>query len=172
MKQAIRVEMHFLGPAPPLSLPGTCMRTDGSCVTLVAEDTPLLRSQLNEALAPHQGVHVVVTPCVLGLGAAEPQNAAERSPEPASEMDKLVSAERLLGILWTPECVPSLRWLRNMTRTGKIHSVKCGRRLWYVPTTVLEDLVALGVTKRGPGRPPGSRNKRPHAIREPLLTTK
>lgn len=160
MKQ-IRVEMHFKGPTPPLAIPGTLMKTEGACVTLVAEDTPSLRSQLREALATHPDAKVVVTPCMLGLDIADPQNSVERAEEPDSEINKLVSAKRLLQVLWTAECVPSLRWLRNMTRTGKIHCVKCGRRLWYVPATVLEDLVALGVTKRGPGRPPGSRNKRP-----------
>ena len=153
--------MHFQGQVKPLAIPDTHVKTDGSCVTLVAEDTPSLRSQLREALATHPDVKVVVTPCMLGLDVADPQNPVEESEEPDSEMNKLVSAERLLKVLWTPECEPSLRWLRNMTRTGKIHCVKCGRRLWYVPATVLEDLTALGVTKRGPGRPPGSRNKRP-----------
>lgn len=151
--------MHFQSQVKPLAIPDTLVKTDGSCVTLVAEDTPLLRSQLREALAPHPDVNVVVTPCMLGLDVADPQDSVERSED--SEMNKLVSAERLLQVLWSPECEPSLRWLRNMTRTGKIHSVKCGRRLWYLPSTVLEDLVTLGVTKRGPGRPPGSKNKRP-----------
>ncbi len=160
MKQ-IRVEIHFIGQAPPLAIPGTLMKTEGSCVTLVAEDTPSLRSQLREALATHPDVKVVVTPCMLGLDVADPQDSVERSEEPDSEMNKLVSAERLLQVLWTAECVPSLRWLRNMTRTGRIHSVTCGRRLWYQPRLVMQNLIALNVPKRGPGRPPGSRNKRP-----------
>ena len=44
---------------------------------------------------------------------------------------KLVGANQLLDELFTPECKPSLRWLRTQTKAKVIPSVRVGRLVFF-----------------------------------------
>jgi hypothetical protein len=65
-------------------------------------------------------------------------------------MNKLVSAEELLIILWSTKSRPSLRWLRLQTTQRTIPSIKSAGRRWYVPQEVLDH---MRQNKRKLGRP-------------------
>ena len=49
---------------------------------------------------------------------------------------KLVSAERLLEILFDKACRPSLRWVRDMQKQGRIPFAKCGAKVFFDPAQV------------------------------------
>lgn len=49
---------------------------------------------------------------------------------------KLVDATGLLEILFDKNSRPSLRWLRNQQKVGKIESVKIGRLIFFDPEQV------------------------------------
>jgi hypothetical protein len=44
---------------------------------------------------------------------------------------KLLNAEQLLNELFEPTCRPSLRWLRNQTRTKSIPFFRLGRLVFF-----------------------------------------
>ena len=44
---------------------------------------------------------------------------------------KLLSAEQLLDELFTPECKPSVRWLRSQTKAKAIPHVKLGHFVFF-----------------------------------------
>lgn len=44
---------------------------------------------------------------------------------------KLVNAEQLLEQLFTPECKPSLRWLRSQTKAKSIPYVRIGHLVFF-----------------------------------------
>lgn len=54
--------------------------------------------------------------------------------------NKLVTAEQLLELLFTPEAKPSLRWLRNQTKAKSIPFVKIGHLVFFEPDMVRETL--------------------------------
>lgn len=60
--------------------------------------------------------------------------AQREMPSPLDEMNRFVSAQRLLEILWDPESRPSLRWLRSQQK--RMPHTRVGRRLWYCPALV------------------------------------
>jgi hypothetical protein len=57
---------------------------------------------------------------------------------PMSELDKWVSGDRLLEILWEPQSRPSIQWLRKETRRRMIPFVRRGRLIFYRPRSVIE----------------------------------
>jgi uncharacterized protein YbaR (Trm112 family) len=61
---------------------------------------------------------------------------------------RYVDAPRLLEALFTPECRPSLRWLRQQQAARKIPSVKIGRLIFFDPAACKAALDA----KSGKGR--------------------
>src|SRR5260370_42459944 len=66
--------------------------------------------------------------------------AAASDPSPLNEMEQLVSAARLLEILWDKACRPSLRWLRRQQKNRAIPYIRIGRRIWFCPSQVLTHL--------------------------------
>lgn len=44
---------------------------------------------------------------------------------------KLVSAEQLLDQVFTPECKPSLRWLRSQTKAKAIPHIRIGHLVFF-----------------------------------------
>lgn len=66
--------------------------------------------------------------------------AAESKPRhsPVEEMDQLVSAQRLLEIIWDAKSRPSLKWLRRQVKCRMIPYVKRGRLYFFRPKSVLE----------------------------------
>ena len=75
-------------------------------------------------------------------------------PWPLNEMDQLVSAVRLLEILWDQATRPSLRWLRTQQKQRTIPSIRIGRRIWFCPSQVMN---YLQVHKQSPANPKGRR---------------
>jgi hypothetical protein len=45
--------------------------------------------------------------------------------------DKLVDAEQLLNQLFSPECKPSLRWLRTQTKAKVIPFIRIGHLVFF-----------------------------------------
>jgi hypothetical protein len=65
-----------------------------------------------------------------------------------SPLDQLVSAPRLLEMLWDKESRPCLRWLRAQQRQHAIPFVRRGRRVWFVPRAVLAVLAGSAKANR------------------------
>lgn len=49
---------------------------------------------------------------------------------------RLLSARRLLELLWDKQSRPSLRWLRERTRDQEIPHIRIGGRIYYDPVKV------------------------------------
>ena len=49
---------------------------------------------------------------------------------------QLVPAQKLLELLWHPDCRPSLRWLRDQQKRRRIPSVKLGHFVFFIPADV------------------------------------
>ena len=49
---------------------------------------------------------------------------------------QLVPAQKLLELLWPPDCRPSLRWLRDQQKRRRIPSVKLGHLVFFIPADV------------------------------------
>ncbi|HZR19091.1 MAG TPA: hypothetical protein VFE51_17520 [Verrucomicrobiae bacterium] len=70
-------------------------------------------------------------------------NPNQHQPAPVSpawclnEMDQMVSAERLLELLWEESSRPTLRWLRTQQKRRAIPFTRIGRRVWFTPSQVL-----------------------------------
>ena len=91
---------------------------------------------------------------MLGDPAASPTQAAMPKPDsssivtsmptastltsPLSELDQLVSAERLLEILWDDQSRPSLQWIRKETKRRMLPHIRRGRLIFYRPRSVME----------------------------------
>ena len=52
-------------------------------------------------------------------------------------MDQMVSAERLLELLWEESSRPALRWLRTQQKRRAVPFTRIGRRVWFTPSQVL-----------------------------------
>jgi hypothetical protein len=55
---------------------------------------------------------------------------------------KLVSAEKLLELLFEPECRPSIRWLREQTRAKAIPYIRIGHLIFFDVEMVRAALLA------------------------------
>jgi hypothetical protein len=51
---------------------------------------------------------------------------------------QFVDGPKLLEILFTPECRPTLRWLRDQQKARRIPFVKIGRLVFFSPVQVRE----------------------------------
>jgi hypothetical protein len=60
---------------------------------------------------------------------------------------KLVSAEQLLEQLFTPECKPSLRWLRTQTKAKAIPHVRIGHLVFFDLEMVRAALAAKNLVR-------------------------
>ena len=47
------------------------------------------------------------------------------------KIGKLVNAQQLLDLLFTPECKPSLRWLRTQTKAKTIPHIRIGHLVFF-----------------------------------------
>lgn len=52
-----------------------------------------------------------------------------------------VSGEKLLEIIFPPECRPTLRWLRKQQKIRRVPFVKIGRLVFFFPDQVREALL-------------------------------
>jgi hypothetical protein len=52
------------------------------------------------------------------------------------EPEQMVSAERLLTLLWDESSRPSLRWLRRQQKRRTIPFIRIGRLIWFSPSQV------------------------------------
>lgn len=59
--------------------------------------------------------------------------------------NQYVRAERLLEILFDPDCRPCLRWLRKEQATGSIPVVRIGRLVYFDPVAVKAHLDARAI---------------------------
>ena len=71
-------------------------------------------------------------------GMATPAPSVSTAPSPLSELDQLVSAERLLEILWDEQSRPSLQWIRKETKRRMLPHIRRGRLIFYRPRSVME----------------------------------
>jgi hypothetical protein len=55
-----------------------------------------------------------------------------------SELDRLVSVERLREIIWEEESRPSIQWLRKETKRRMLPHIRRGRLIFYRPRSVIE----------------------------------
>ena len=69
---------------------------------------------------------------------ATPAPSVSTAPSPLSELDQLVSAERLLEILWDEQSRPSLQWIRKETKRRMLPHIRRGRLIFYRPRSVME----------------------------------
>lgn len=69
---------------------------------------------------------------------AATENARSESP------DQFVDGPRLLEILFTDECRPTLRWLRDQQKTRRIPYMKIGRLVFFSPAQVRRALEKSG----------------------------
>jgi hypothetical protein len=53
---------------------------------------------------------------------------------------KLVDIDRLIDILFEPECRPSKRFLMSQKAAGNLPFIKIGRRVFYDPVEVQQHL--------------------------------
>jgi hypothetical protein len=60
---------------------------------------------------------------------------------------QLVDAEKLLEILFPPDCRPTLRWLRERQKKREIPYVKLGRLVYFDPARVQESLAKQPTSK-------------------------
>jgi uncharacterized protein YbaR (Trm112 family) len=60
---------------------------------------------------------------------------------------QLVDAEKLLEILFLPDCRPTLRWLRERQKKREIPYVKLGRLVYFNPARVQESLAKQPTAK-------------------------
>lgn len=61
---------------------------------------------------------------------------------------QLVDAEKLLEILFPPDCRPTLRWLRERQKKREIPYVKLGRLVYFDPARVQESLAKQPTAKK------------------------
>ncbi len=60
---------------------------------------------------------------------------------------KLLNANQLLDTLFSPDCRPSLRWLRTQTKEKSIPHVRIGHLVFFDAEMVREKLFSKAVTK-------------------------
>ncbi len=90
-------------------------------------------NRASQIAAEHQGVKKSVPTArrdQSGPQAAPLASANPSAPSPLNEMDQLVSAARLLEILWDQATRPSVRWLRTQQKRRAIPYIQIGRRIW------------------------------------------
>jgi uncharacterized protein YbaR (Trm112 family) len=64
-------------------------------------------------------------------------NAHVVTPEAKSNpQEQFVDGPKLLELLFTPECRPTLRWLRDQQKARRIPFVKMGRLVFFSPAQV------------------------------------
>lgn len=81
--------------------------------------------------------------------------AMSATPDLSNDLDKLVSGERLLEILWDATSRPSLRWLRTQTKRRAIPFARSAGRVWFVPRMVKDAMMRVEIRR---GRPRKSVN--------------
>ena len=57
-----------------------------------------------------------------------------------NQISKLVDIDRLIDILFEPECRPSKRFLMAQKAAGNLPFIKIGRRVFYNPEEVQQHL--------------------------------
>lgn len=57
---------------------------------------------------------------------------------PLTQLDQLVTAERLREIVWEEGSRPSLQWIRKETKRRMLPHIRRGRLIFYKPRSVLE----------------------------------
>ena len=57
---------------------------------------------------------------------------------PLPELERLVTAQRLLEIIWDPLSRPSLQWIRKETKRRMLPHVRRGRLIFYRPRSVID----------------------------------
>ena len=76
---------------------------------------------------------------IQSLANVDAQSCEPTAPlELAVEMDQLVSAQRLLEIIWDDKSRPSLKWLRRQVSGRMIPYIKRGRLYFFRPKSVME----------------------------------
>jgi hypothetical protein len=65
---AIRIELVFPENAPKVEIPGL-LRSEGQTLTILGQDTPLLRATLTELCLAHPTAQMAAIPCFLGRAA-------------------------------------------------------------------------------------------------------
>lgn len=75
-------------------------------------------------------------------------------------LGKLVNAKELLDQLFSPECKPSLRWLRSQTRSKSIPFLRLGHLVFFDVEMVRSALADRNLVKsRGGGANHSQRRK-------------
>jgi hypothetical protein len=80
-------------------------------------------------------------PAIMSSNSAQQTQAAQNPSSgvsPLSELDQLVSAQRLLKILWDEDSRPSLQWIRKETKRRMLPFIRRGRLIFYRPRSVIE----------------------------------
>ena len=62
-------------------------------------------------------------------------DATTSQPDP---FEQLVTAPRLLELLWDESSRPCLRWLREQEKRKAIPSIRRGRHVWFIPRAVMQ----------------------------------
>ena len=76
-------------------------------------------------------------PVQSGPGENPDKSAAPFAGQSLSELDQLVTIERLREIVWESASRPSVQWLRKETKRRMIPHVRRGRLIYYIPRSVL-----------------------------------
>jgi excisionase family DNA binding protein len=117
----VRVDIFFPKEVTSTSFPCILQRSSGSTLTLIGQDTPILRAKLVEFLLANPTIDFVVTPCFVGrlTGCDNPHEVIRQafggvSPSPLSYNVK--DAAKRLGI--------SYSYIRELIDHGAIKKVK------------------------------------------------
>ena len=73
-----------------------------------------------------------------GAGGQPPFARGTAGPSPLTELDQLVTAERLREIVWDEESRPSIQWIRKETKRRMLPHIRRGRLVFYRPRSVME----------------------------------
>lgn len=117
----LRIELHFSGEPPTVCFKGASQQTNGTTITLLGNDTPLLRAQVVELLLAHPHTQLGASPCFVGKpeGFTSAHDLVRQacdavSPEPLSY--NLKDAAKRLGV--------SYSYLRRLVYLGSIKKVR------------------------------------------------
>ena len=73
-----------------------------------------------------------------GAGGQPPFARGTAGPSPLTELDQLVTAERLREIVWDEESRPSIQWIRKETKRRMLPHIRRGRLVFYRSRSVME----------------------------------
>jgi hypothetical protein len=90
--------------------------------------------QADLTVAPAQAT----PPKVPSSGSDAPVPSGTAGAPLLSELDQLVSAKRLLEILWDEQSRPSIQWVRKETRRKMLPHIRRGRLIFYRPRSVMD----------------------------------